>query len=220
MLELNKIYCGDCLELMKELDDGSVDLIVIDPPYDSETHSGGMFTGEIKFGNIDFPPIDIIPIISSLLRISKRWVIVFTSVETLGKIRYHYPNEYIRGGIWDRIVNAPQISGDRPAQAVEGIAILHNKGKKIWNGGGKAGIWRCMVERGKKQHRTQKPLSLMISLLSDFSKPGNIILDPFAGSGTTLVAAKELGRQFIGMEISQKYCDIANERLKQEVLKL
>ena len=132
---INKVINCDCMDLMNKMEDNSVDLILTDPPYDKKTHKGGRFNKDIKFGNVSFDEINIVPIIKEFLRISKQWVIVFTSIENLGLIRLEYEKEYIRGGIWDRIVNSPQISGDRPAQAVEGIAILHNIGKKKWNGG-------------------------------------------------------------------------------------
>ena len=69
-------------------------------------------------------------------------------------------------------------------------------------------------------HPTQKPISLFQYLISSFSISGDTILDPFMGSGTTLVAAKELGRKAIGIEIEEKYCAIAVQRLAQEVLPL
>lgn len=69
-----------------------------------------------------------------------------------------------------------------------------------------------------KRHPWPKPLPLIKKLLSHFSNEKNIILDPFLGSGTTAVAAKELGRKFIGIEISEEYCKIAVKRLKQGVL--
>ena len=70
---------------------------------------------------------------------------------------------------------------------------------------------------GKRQHPTQKPLSLMCWCLS-FAKDAETILDPFAGSGTTLVAAKLEGRKAIGIEINERYCEIAASRLAQGVL--
>jgi DNA modification methylase len=71
-----------------------------------------------------------------------------------------------------------------------------------------------------KQHPTQKPVALMGWLLGKHSRPGELILDPFMGSGTTLVAAKNLGRRAIGIEIEEEYCAIAVQRLAQEVLPL
>ncbi len=67
-------------------------------------------------------------------------------------------------------------------------------------------------------HPTTKPLSLMKELVRLFSNENDRILDPFCGSGTTLVAAKDLNRRAIGIEIEEKYCEIAAKRLSQEVL--
>ena len=208
-----EVGCGDCLELMKDMKDKSVSLILTDPPYDDTTHNGGKFTHEIKFGNVDFESMDIIPLIKEFLRISLKWVLVFCPIETLGSIKKEYPKEYIRGGIWDRIINSPQISGDRPAQACEGIAILHNEGRKIWNGGGNAGIWRAWTERGMKVHPTQKPLKLIRRLLLDFSNEGDLICDPFFGSATCAHACYNTNRNFIGFELDRGYYEIGKQRI-------
>jgi DNA modification methylase len=69
-------------------------------------------------------------------------------------------------------------------------------------------------------HSSPKPLNAMLPLLKWYSHETDLILDPFLGSGTTAVAAKQLGRRFIGIEIEEKYCAIAKERLSQEVLAL
>lgn len=65
-----------------------------------------------------------------------------------------------------------------------------------------------------KEHDAQKPVSLIVDLIKHFSKEGDIILDPFLGSGTTAIAAKQLNRNYIGIEISPEYCKIAEQRLK------
>lgn len=66
----------------------------------------------------------------------------------------------------------------------------------------------------KREHPTQKPIELMVAIIEDYTTPAEIICDPFMGSGTTLVAAKQLGRKAIGIEINKAYCEIAVKRLK------
>lgn len=85
--------------------------------------------------------------------------------------------------------------------------------------------WQGMLQgdmrhKEMRTHPTQKPLPLMKWCISKYSEIHNTIIDPFMGSGTTLVAAKQLGRKAIGIEIEEKYCEIAVKRLSQEVLEL
>jgi site-specific DNA-methyltransferase (adenine-specific) len=157
--ENGKLYHGDCLEVMRELESGSVDLILTDPPYDAKTHNGAILEHEINFKHIDDGDF-LKELVSLCLEKSKGWCLCFCSLEMLAKYKELSKEAWIRAGIWDRIVNMPQISGDRPAQGGEGVAIFHRKGRKIWNGGGKAAIWRHSVERGLKEHPTQKPIKL------------------------------------------------------------
>lgn len=219
---MNTVLLGDCLEVMAGMGDKSVDLVLTDPPYDNTTHLKcattsirGIAKNTGRFGDLNFGSLEDVNYIAELLRISKRWIILFSSIEMCGKIQAAYPEEYIRSGIWDRISNTPQLSGDRPAQACEAIILLHNKGTKVWNGGGKAAIWRYMVERGQKQHPTQKPLKLFEHLLSDFSHEGELVFDPFIGSGTTAEACIRTGRNFIGIEKDPEYHRIATERVEK-----
>jgi DNA modification methylase len=100
-------------------------------------------------------------------------------------------------------------------------------GELAWTNSQRKSITKVTVEwnglLGKertRQHPTQKPLELMRWCVEHYSKPHDTILDPFMGSGTTLRAAKDLGRQAIGIEIEEKYCEIAARRLSQEVLAL
>ena len=75
-----------------------------------------------------------------------------------------------------------------------------------------------MANKEKRLHPTQKPLPLMKWIVEKYSKPGDLIIDPFSGSFTTSVGCKQLGRKYIGVEISKEYCEIAVQRLSQEVL--
>jgi site-specific DNA-methyltransferase (adenine-specific) len=124
---------------------------------------------------------------------------------------------FVRFGVWVKPDGMPQISGDRPAMGWESVAILHADGvRPRWNGGGGRAVCTYNVARGN--HPTEKPIGLLRQWIADFTDPGDLILDPFMGSGTTLRAAKDLGRRAIGIEINEQYCEIAVRRLAQEVL--
>jgi len=230
------IIHGDCRDVMPRF--SAVDLIVTDPPYTPHTHAkqwiGHALTadGAPRCGTA-FTELGFEPMTEELreqfsyqaARLSKRWVLVFTDLEGI----HHWSAsvsshglQYIRTAIWDKVDSAPQFTGDRPASAAEAIICAHPSGKKRWNGGGRRNIFRHPVNgsnQGPKPHPTTKPEPLMRELISLFSDEGELILDPFCGSGTTLVAAKDLGRRAIGIEIEEKYCEIAAKRLSQEVFK-
>jgi site-specific DNA-methyltransferase (adenine-specific) len=101
----------------------------------------------------------------------------------------------------------------------EAVLIATKGERKIWNGGeNKSNILRFQkIIPQNGDHPTPKPTTLMGSLIEDNSNQNSTILDPFMGSGTTLRAAKDLGRKSIGIEIEEKYCEIAVKRLAQEV---
>ena len=126
--------------------------------------------------------------------------------------------QFMRFGVWVKTNPMPQISADRPANGWDGIAYLRNSTKKPgWNGGGKHGNYiHPVISDGK--HPTGKPVKIIQSLVERFTDSGETIFDPFMGSGTTLRAAKDLGRKAIGVEIEEKYCEIAAKRLVQGVL--
>jgi site-specific DNA-methyltransferase (adenine-specific) len=222
-----QLIYGDCLEILPTLASGSVGAVITDPPYDERTHSGAVTERETVsqggIGNlvngIDFTHL-VNPefLVREFLRISKSWSLAFCTFEDMRLYRDEAWKQaaWVRAGVWDRVNPAPQFTGDRPSQACDGIAIMHNPNiKKSWNGGGHAGIWRYSVEFGKKEHPTQKPLSLIRHLVSDFTNPGDTILDPFMGSGTTGVACIQTGRNFIGIERERKYFEIAERRISQ-----
>lgn len=106
----------------------------------------------------------------------------------------------------------------------ESIVTCHAPGKSSWNGGGRRGYLEHSVDanfsRTPRYHETQKPEPLMAELVTLFTDDGDTILDPFMGSGTTLVAAKRLARKAIGIEINEAYCEMAAKRLAQRVLPL
>ena len=207
-----QLWHGDCAAVLPSIEE--FDHVLTDPPYDEETHRGARSDLRSEYG-VRFAPLDDPAALASALQ-PRRWALVFCSIEMLGTYRRAAADRWVRSGIWDRIDGAPQFSGDRPAQAVEGIAIWHAAGAKRWNGGGKRGIWRCGIVRGEERvHETQKPLALMRDLILDFTDVGETIFDPFAGSGTTGVAAKICGRKAVLFEIDGGRCALAARRLAE-----
>jgi site-specific DNA-methyltransferase (adenine-specific) len=222
----------------------SGDHVITDPPYEAEAHTkarralvdstqkrGARNSGkvrridqplEINFGAISEE--DRTRAAGLFAAAASRWVIAFCQIEAIAAWRSALVAgglEWVRGGIWRKPDGAPQFTGDRPGQGFESIAIAHPKGKKRWNGGGRHAVWTHVLEHGhgngeRSEHPTQKPIALMLDLVRDFTDPGETILDPFAGSGTTGVAAIRLGRRFIGIERDERYFDLACERLRAE----
>ena len=118
--------------------------------------------------------------------------------------------------IWVKPDGMPQYNGQGPAMGYESIAAAWcGKGVSKWNGGGRHGVFiHCKNSGGKHEHETQKPVPLMLQLVSLFTDDASTILDPFMGSGTTGVAAVKLGRKFIGIEIDEGYFETACRRIE------
>jgi len=206
----------------------SVDVVISDPPYDERTHKGGRkgirraspdggskeICARAPIGFDPVCPVDVGPL---LLTLARRWVVLFCSAEQLGGYRDACGDNYIRGGIYVKTNPTPQFTGDRPGQWGDGIAILHRKGRKRWNRGGHAAIWSAARGQvSERVHETQKPIGLMLQLVSDFSDSGELVWDPYCGSGTTGIACMRLGRRFLGHEMQPHYAEIAAERLTAE----
>lgn len=227
---------GDCMDPhtgLASLGDKSVDHVITDPPYEAETHSEGRRIKPRGWRNVegecvaeyavDFEPItEVVRAGASeqIVRVSRRWQIVFCQVETVGLWRdclVAYGAVYKRACAFIKPGAQPQLSGDRPGMGYESIVTAHVPGKSRWNAGGKVGVYsspRAAIVEGREQlHMTEKPLPIMEALVRDFTDPGDLILDPFAGSGTTGVAAIRLGRRFIGWEKDPRYHAIAVKRL-------
>lgn len=231
---------GDNAEHLALMGRDTVDHVITDPPYGEHTHGRvrrrGLSNGspnergaackQLRNVDLGFSPITVGEMKRCAVMfadIAKRWTIVFTDDQTAPNWRDAFRMaglENVRTMIWVKTRCTPQFTGDRPAQGHELILLAHRPGRKRWNGGGKHGVYTCPVVLNgsggtrKRVHTTQKPLSLMESLIRDFTDPGELILDPYAGSGTTLVAAHRLGRRSIGIEKQQKYVDTARKRLE------
>ena len=211
------IYHGDCRESLPTLP--KVDLVLTDPPYAEYTHTNAKSNRGVGYGKkaIDFKAIEAL--LCELGGKCDRWFVSTLDWHHIAELDRNTPEpwEFVRFGVWVKTNPMPQISADRPANGWEGIAYLHNTAtKKSWRGGGKHGNWIGPVLTDGV-HPTGKPIEFISSMVKRFSGENEMILDPFMGSGTTLVAAKQLNRKAIGIEIEEKYCEIAAKRLEQEV---
>jgi site-specific DNA-methyltransferase (adenine-specific) len=219
------IYNADYRAVLPELP--KVDAVITDPPFSEHTHGNAKSNRNLGYGNkaIDFKAIDFKAIDNLLLAMGPlcaRWFIATMDWRHIAQIERTPPApwEFVRFGVWVKTNPMPQISADRPANGWDGIVYLHNLNtRKRWNGGGNHGNYiDHVVTNG--DHPTGKPLEMLLSFVERFTDPGDLILDPFCGSGTTLVAAKLLGRRAIGVELEERYCAVATDRLRQEILPL
>lgn len=205
------LHLADCRDVLPKV--GRVDVVITDPPYGRATHAGARSAKSLTRSQIDFRPIsaaELVETCQSLCSIAERWVVMTCEWQHAAALEAA-DVPLVRLGVWVKPNAAPQFSGDRPGMGWEAVAILHRKGRKRWNGGGHHAVWHCPVERGG--HPTQKPERLVTDWLQKFSNPGETILDPFMGSGTTGVAAVRHGRRFVGVEIEPRYFDIACARI-------
>jgi len=239
--EFVRLIHGEAEDVLPTLE--AVDHFIADPPYSEHVHGsarsrrmqsandrGGRYGADLR-RNVDLGFKHLTPELRSFLaeqaaRLTSRWVLVFSDVEGAhlwSEALTGAGLDYVRTGAWVKRGATPQFSGDRPATGHEAITICHPSGRKRWNGGGTHAVWdvpivlnRSRADKSERVHATQKPLVLMGKLVEQFTDPGELICDPTAGSGTTGVAAKRLGRRAVLIERDEKHCEAAARRLEGE----
>jgi len=232
---LNKIIQGDTLTVLRTLPDEIVDVGVTSPPYNKGENKKGWLVKNVKYsGATDKLPEEEyqknqIEVLNEIFRITKPGASFFYN----HKIRWErgqmfHPMDWLRKTkwlirqeiIWDRMI-AANIRGWRFWQVEERIYWLYKpKGRKLIgeelkpNHALLTSIWRFPPEQ-KNPHPAPFPLALPIrAIYSVMDEKKGVVIDPYCGSGTTLVAAKILGHDFIGIEISKEYVEFAKSRLK------
>ncbi|NHK29172.1 site-specific DNA-methyltransferase [Parvularcula flava] len=222
------LYLGDCLEIMPVLD--LVDHVISDPPYEASLHaSKNSLSGRVRtdkgpdLKGLNFAPIDDTrgTVVRLVAETCQGWAMFFCTVEGVARwadVINPSRLKYKRACIWIKPDSTPQLNGQGPAQGAECIVTAWaGSGHARWNAGGKRGVYTHCVNGPKRHgaHPTEKPVSLMAELLRDFTNPGQTILDPFMGSGTTGVACVKMGRKFTGIELDPDYFEIACERIRE-----
>lgn len=223
------LLLGDCLDIMPTLD--SFDHVICDPPYEDIMHKMKSAASSRKIRtdngpqikNLDFASIELIrqPTIDNIHRICNGWSLIFCTPEGVAPWRDAIEKtdaKYKRACIWIKPDSTPQLNGQGPGMGAENfIATWHGKGYSKWNAGGKRGVYTHLTNNPDREgtHPTEKPIKLMAELVKDFTSHGEHVLDPFMGSGTTGVACVKLGRKFTGIELDQKYFDVACKRIEE-----
>jgi site-specific DNA-methyltransferase (adenine-specific) len=228
----HRIVLADCLgpEGLATLPDRGADVFLMDPPYSERVHrrlgkegrKDGVASREaLTFGHLT--PAVAQAVAREACRVARHWIIAFCDELSFGEWVFAIEGaggEYVRKGTWVKEDAMPQMSGDRPGAGTEEIVIAHaprppKSGRLRWNGGGKPATYRgnCQEPGVERFHPAQKPLWLMEALVRDFTLPGATVVDPFAGAGSTLVAAKRLGRRGLGWEADPRWHAVAMRRL-------
>lgn len=243
------IYHGNCLEILPQLENKSIDLVLTDPPYG------------ITACTWDFAiPFELMW--EQLKRITKKngAIVLFGSQPFTSALVMSNPKMFKYEWVWDKVVGSNFVQAKKQPLRVCEYALVFYEKQPVYNpimtkrkkeserksGKGKLednrinGVKQIITDTARKPkyptnkieinrlecemnskhviHPTQKPVALCEYLIKTYTDGKETVLDFTMGSGTTLIAAKNLGRRAIGIEIEEKYCQMAIERLRQEVL--
>jgi len=222
-MELDTIVVGDCLDVMKSIPNKCVDLIITDPPFATPVLTASTRDGVKNIG--DFSIVEgyfkytLFPEMRRISSSKARWYIfcdnIFYPVLFRASYELFKPNPQLL--VW----NKGKIGfGFDYRKTFELITYIRQRETSRLNTNGKAkrDILYCPpVPLSERIHPAQKPEGLILQLMDD---GGNLVFDPFMGSGTTAVAALKLGRHFYGCDINEDYVKLANERVEKARLEM
>lgn len=223
MLKTNEIYNMDCMEGLKLLDDNSVDLVIIDPPYlldlnkvknTSKLNSYANELLNLKDG-FDMKVLDLL-----VQKMKKINIYIYCSKRQIKQLLEYFSNKNCNFEVltWHK-QNPSPLTNNIYLPDTEYIIFARERGVKLYgNYHTKHKYYISGVNQADKKkygHPTIKPLPLIKNHIINSSKEGDLILDCYCGSGTTLVGAIEKNRNFIGFEIDKKYYEIAKRRVEE-----
>lgn len=219
-----KLFFGDAIKILNNLPPESVDLIVTDPPYKcisgGKPHKKGQPSGMLSlndgkvFNHNDCPPSQYMQLLYSVLK-SGCHAYIMTNLLNLKEMM----DEAIKAGfkihnllVWEKNNATPSRWYMKNAEFT--LFLRKGKAKRINNVGSKM-VHKFSNILGNKTHPTEKPVELMRFYIENSSNIGDIVLDPFMGTGSTGMACLYTGRSFIGIEVDSKYYEIAKDKFKQ-----
>lgn len=211
-----EIICGDCLEVMRGMEDGSFDVVATDPPYQLNTTSG--YGGKVNpWADACNSAYWFAELFRQYFRLLGTHGVVWQflnwrSLPTVQKAALDAGHKFESLLVWDKEWIGPGgMRGLRPSY--EMVALLLAQAGQITCRGIpdiRREKWSSHKPTG---HPAEKPVGLMSWLIEIASVPDASIIDPFCGSGTTGVACVKTGRNFVGIEINPEYCEIAQKRI-------
>lgn len=222
MLAENTIHLGDCLDLMRSLPDKSIDLVLTDPPYVLKNGGSGesclKSIGKIATGLKAIEDgFDVDSVFLELKRVCRLFnLFCFCSNKQVSEIMawgesHGYFTTLL---VWYKVNTTPFANGVWRSD-LEFIVHIREKGATFQGGCDvKSKLTQSPYEISKHGHPTEKPLAIIEKFLKIGSNPNDLILDPFSGSGTTAIAAHNLGRRFICIEKDEDYHAASVQRLK------
>ena len=222
-MEYNTIIQGDCLEVMKDIPDKSVDLIIIDPPYGSSGRDGSVHLEKDNLLGNRMCSDALVWLVrqysKEFFRVTKSdsHCYVFSDWRKYKDIQMAFETNFweLRQLIvWDK----KNGMGEFWRSTHEFILFFTKRNPKKLTHGGCFNVLRDKPIRGKaKKHDYEKPVSLIERLIVGSSNEGDLILDCFLGSGSTAIACLKLNRKYLGIEISPEYCKMAEDRIEEEL---
>lgn len=219
-----KLYQGDCLEIMENIDDNSVDLIITDPPYQIETVGGGIikkehkeYVKEISTMNSSFSS----KVLDEMCRIMKKInIYIFCSQkQIIPLLDYFVKNKKCNWNIlsWHKTNPIPTCN-NKYLTDTEFVLFFREKGVRIYGSFETKKTWYATpinkTDKKMYNHPTVKPENIIYNFIINSSKESDVIFDPFMGSGTTGKMALLNNRNFIGVEIDESYFNTAKERIE------
>ena len=225
MESINKIYNLDCIEGMRQMSDKSVDLVVTDPPYLIETSGAGIYKQDDKQYVKELNEMKdgfSREILDELCRIMKKInIYIFCSQKQIIPLLDYFVKE--KKCNWNLLTwhksNPVPACGNKYLTDTEFILFFREKGVKIYGEYKRKFTYYVtpLNQKDKKAygHPTIKPLDMVSNFIINSSQEGDIVFDPFMGSGTTAVAAMKCNRNFLGYELNPDYYEICNKRIEE-----
>lgn len=219
-------YNEDCMEIMKHLPDNIFDLVVTDPPYEIATRGAGIYKQDDKRY---VQELDVMSngfseeVLDQLCRLMKKInIYIFCSQkQIIPLLTYFVVNRGCNYNIitWHK-TNPIPACGNKYLTDTEYILFFREKGVRVYGTYETKKTWYATPlnqgDKKKYNHPTIKPVDILQNLIINSSKEGEVVFDPFMGSGSTGVACKKTNRDFVGIEIDKTYYNTAIERIEQE----